>query len=260
MAGDICRDLAVIPLDELAPNTTGGLMLLQVILASLTMATGTGPMDAALEATEAPETLRAAFTVELRSQSARHVYSFDPREPRNMRWQLVSREGQDEELDAVAANWASEAAPDGRLFPDDLRACLGQTVQVNTDGHAWRVGFRHHPNFNDNEFDRWAAERLQANALLDPVGERFLRIDYTLPKAVNGPSGGKLTKYNQTYILRTEPRWGFSYVSGFAIDLEARVAFKRITRSYQADVTNVQFFFASPEAEQLYLATTSTGL
>ena len=27
----------------------------------------------------------------------------------------------------------------------DLRACLGQTVQVNTEGHAWRVGFRHHP-------------------------------------------------------------------------------------------------------------------
>lgn len=231
----------------------GRVMLLQVFLASLTMATGTGPMHAALEATEAPETLRAAFTVELSSQSARQVYAFDPREPQGQRWKLVSRQGQDEELDAVAANWASEAAPDGRLFPDDLRACLGQTVQVNTEGHAWRVGFRHHPNYNDNEFDRWAAERLQANALLDPVGERFLQIDYTLPKAVNGPSGGRLTKYNQSYILSTEPRWGFSYVSGFSIDLEARAAFRRITRSYRAEVTDVQFFFASPEAERAYL-------
>ncbi|ABI77346.1 hypothetical protein HNE_2727 [Hyphomonas neptunium ATCC 15444] len=228
-------------------------MLLHVILASLSMATGTGPMDAALEATEAPDTLRAAFTVELRSQTARHVYSFDPRDPKGARWKLLMREGHDEELDAVAANWASEPAPDGRLFPDDLRACLGQTVQVNTEGHAWRVGFRHHPNYNDNEFDRWAAERLQANALLDPVGERFLQIDYTLPKAVNVPNGGKLTRYNQTYILSTEPRWGFSYVSGFAIDLEARAAFKRITRSYQAEVTDVQFFFASPEAERAFL-------
>lgn len=235
-------------------------MLLQVIFASLTMTTGTGPMDAALEATEAPETFRAAFTVELRSQSARHVYAYDPRLPKVERWQVVAREGYDEELDAVAANWASEAAPDGRLFPDDLRACLGQTVQVNTEGHAWRVGFRHHPNYNDNEFDRWAAERLQANALLDPVGERFLQIDYTLPRAVNGPQGGKLTKYNQSYILSTEPRWGFSYVSGFTIDLEARAAFKRITRTYQAEVKDVQFFFASDEAEKLYLASRSTGL
>lgn len=235
-------------------------MILQVILASLTMTTGTGPMHAALAATEAPETFRAAFTVELRSQAARHVYTFDPRLPRAERWQLVSRQGQDGELDAVAANWASEPAPDGRLFPDDLRACLGQTVQVETTGHAWRVGFRHHPNYNDNEFDRWAAERLQAIALLDPVGERFLQIDYTLPKAVNGPSGGKLTRYNQSYILSTEPRWGFSYVSGFSIDLEARAAFKRITRRYEANVTDVQFFFASPEAEQTYLASARAGL
>lgn len=226
--------------------------MLTVFLASLTMTTGSGPMHSALEATEAPDTFRAAFTVELSSQSARQVYTFDPREPLGQRWQLVSRIGEDPELDAVAANWAQEAAPDGRLFPDDLRACLGQTVEVDTDYHAWRVRFRHHPNFNDNEFDRWAAERLQATAWLDPVGERFLRIDYALPGAVKGPSGGKLTRYNQSYILRTEPRWGFSYVSGFEIELEARAAFKRITRRYEARVTDVQFFFASEEAEHSY--------
>lgn len=230
------------------------------ILASLTMATGTGPMDAALEATEAPETFRAAFTVELTSDSARQIYQFDPRLPANRRWQLVSRQGEDPELDAVAANWAQEAAPDGRLFPDDLRACLGQTVEVNTDDHAWRVGFRHHPNYNDNEFDRWAAERLQATAWLDPVGERFLKIDYTLPKPVKGPSGGKLLHYDQSYILRTEPRWGFSYVSGFTIRLEARAALKRIKRRYEAQVTDVQFFFASEQAEEQYLAIRGTGL
>ncbi|OYW88161.1 MAG: hypothetical protein B7Z22_03005, partial [Hyphomonas sp. 32-62-5] len=109
-------------------------MILQVILASLTMTTGTGPMHAALAATEAPETFRAAFTVELRSQDARHVYSFDPRLPKAERWQLVSRQGQDEELDAVAANWASEPAPDGRLFPDDLRACLGIPAGAGREG------------------------------------------------------------------------------------------------------------------------------
>ncbi len=221
-------------------------------LMSLAMATGSGPMHAALEATEAPETLRAAFTVELVSNSSRQTYAFDPRAPAGQRWVTVFRSGNDPELDQVAASWASEVAPDSRLFPDDLRNSLGPSVEVNTDGDYWRVGFRHHPNHNDTEFDVWAAERLKATAWLDPVGERFQRIDYTLPKPVNGPSGGKLTKYEQSYMLKTEPRWGFSYVSGFTVNLEARAAFKRIERRFEAKVTDVSFFFASHAAEAEY--------
>ncbi|MBA3067644.1 MAG: hypothetical protein FP825_04070 [Hyphomonas sp.] len=226
--------------------------MLIALLISLAMATGSGPMHAALEATEAPETFRAAFTVELVSNSAQQTYSFDPRLPAGARWVTVARLGQDAELDQVAASWAAEVAPDGRLFPDDLRASLGPSVDVNTDGDAWRVSFRHHPNYNDSEFDVWAAERLKATAWLDPVGERFQRIEYTLPKPVRGPSGGKLTRYEQSYLLKTEPRWGFSYVSGFTIDLEAKAAFKRINRRFEARVTDIQFFFASPAAEAEY--------
>ncbi|MBK8196933.1 MAG: hypothetical protein IPK75_01090 [Acidobacteria bacterium] len=223
--------------------------MLIAFLMSLAMATGSGPMHAALEATEAPETLRAAFTVELASNSARQTYYFDPRLAAGARWVLVSRYGNDPELDRVAADWAAELAPDSRLFPDDLRASLGPSVDVNTDGDAWRLSFRHHPNYNDTEFDVWAAERLKATAWLDPVGERFQRIDYTLPKPVKGPSGGKLTRYDQSYELKTEPHWGFSYVSGFTVDLEARAAFKKIERRLEARVTDVTFFFASPSAE-----------
>jgi hypothetical protein len=131
-------------------------------------------------------------------------------------------------------------------------ASLGPEVEVNTDGDAWRVSFRHHPNHNDSEFDVWAAEQLRATAWLDPVGERFQRIDYALPKPVKGPSGGRLLRYEQSYELKTEPRWGFSYVSGFTIDLEARAAFKRIERRYEARVTDVYFFFASTDAETEY--------
>jgi hypothetical protein len=226
--------------------------MLFAFLVSLAMATGSGPMHAALEATEAPETLRAAFTVELESNEARHTYFFDPRLPAGSRWVALDRTGHDPELDQVAASWAAEAAPDGRLFPDDLRESLGAQVEVNTDGAAWRLNFRHHPNYNDTEFDVWAAERLAATAWLDPVGERFQRIDYSLPKPVKGPTGGKLTRYEQSYLLKTEPRWGFSYVSGFTIDLEARAAFKRIERRFEARVTDVYFFFASTDAEQAY--------
>lgn len=226
--------------------------MLFAFLVSLAMATGTGPMHAALEATEAPDTLRAAFTVELESNEARHTYFFDPRLPVGARWVVLERSGNDPELDQVAASWAAEAAPDGRLFPDDLRESLGAQVQVNTDGASWRLNFKHHPNYNDTEFDVWAAERLAATAWLDPVGERFQRIDYTLPNPVKGPSGGKLTRYEQSYLLKTEPRWGFSYVSGFTIDLEARAAFKRIERRFEARVTDVYFFFASTDAEKEY--------
>ncbi len=234
--------------------------MLIAFLISLAMATGSGPMHAALEATEAPETLRAAFTVELESNFSRQTYLFDPRLPAGARWVVVERFGHDPELDQVAASWAAEAAPDGRLFPDDLRESLGAQVDVNTDGDAWRLSFKHHPNYNDTEFDVWAAERLKATAWLDPVGERFQRIDYTLPKPVKGPSGGKLTRYEQSYELKTEPRWGFSYVSGFTIDLEARAAFKRIERRFEARVTDVYFFFASTDAEAQYDARRAAAL
>jgi hypothetical protein len=234
--------------------------MLVAFLISLAMATGSGPMHAALEATEAPETLRAAFTVELISNSSRQTYFFDPRLPAGARWVPVERQGHDPELDQVAASWAAEAAPDGRLFPDDLRESLGSQVDVNTDGDAWRLNFKHHPNYNDTEFDVWAAERLKATAWLDPVGERFQRIDYSLPKPVKGPSGGKLTRYEQSYELKTEPRWGFSYVSGFTIDLEAKAAFKRIERRFEAKVTDIYFFFASTDAEAQYDARRAAGL
>ena len=55
-------------------------------LLTFTLATGSGPMNSALEATEAPTTLRAAFTVELQSSHARRVYRFDPRKKGRDRW------------------------------------------------------------------------------------------------------------------------------------------------------------------------------
>ena len=226
-------------------------MLLAWLL-TFTLATGSGPMNSALQATEAPKTLRAAFTVELQSSHARRVYHFDPREKGDKRWQVIDWQGEDEELDAGAADWAAEPAPDGRLFPDDLRASLGPQVTVDDKGAAWKISFHHQPSMNDGEFDVWAAQRLTATAWLDPVGERFLRIDYTLPQPVSGPEGGTLTKYDQSYFLRAEPRWGMSYVSGFSIDLKARAAFRTIERRYSANIVKAEFFFASNEAQKAF--------
>jgi hypothetical protein len=242
---------------QLAPQESRNLgvseapMLLALVL-SFTLVTGSGPMDEALKATEAPNSLRAAFTVHMQSRTAQRIYRFDPRLPETERWQVIWWEGDDDELEAAAAEWAFEAAPDGRLFPDDLRVSLGRDVAVDDFEQAWRLSFRHAPSHNDGEFDVWAAERLSATAWLDPIGERFMRIDYTLPAPVRGPEGGRLTQYNQTYLLETEPRWGMSYVSSFAIDLEAKAAFRTMQRSYSARITSVEFFFANKAEEMAF--------
>ncbi len=224
------------------------------ILLSAAMTTGAGPIDSALEATEAPRTLRAAFTVELTSRKARRVFAFDPRLPEGERWRLGAADGEDGDLDEAAAAWCAEPAPDGRLFPDDLRESMGPEVEVEDLGAAWRIGFKHRPSDNDGEFDVWAAERLSANAWLEPETQRFLRIDYTLPRPVRAPEGGRLVAYDQTYYIETEPRYGVSLVTAFSIEAEGRFAFRRIRRAYSARVTEIEVFFANRAAEQEFLS------
>ena len=233
-------------------------MLLLIVIA-FPLSTSADPVDAALDKTEAPNTLRAAFTVELSSQSATRIFDYDPREPEDKRWLLISASGEDGDLDAVAAHWGAEASPDGRLFPDDLRASLGAKVNAEDLGMAWRIHFKHEPSMNDGKYDIWAAERMRASAWLDPVGDRFVRIDYSLPRPVNGPDGGKIRRYDQSYYLETEPLYGMSFVSAFTIDLEARAAFKSFRRSYSARVLQAEFFFANKQAEQAFVEMRQIG-
>lgn len=216
--------------------------------------TGAGPMDEALRATEAPDALRAAFTVEMTSAKASRTYTFDPRVPKGQRWQLVLAKGEDSDLDQAAAAWGAEIAPDGRLFPDDLRASLGKQVYVDDLGAAWRLKFQHAPSSNDNALDVWATQRLQAEAWLEPVNGNFLRIDYTLPSPVRGPNGGRLTKFEQSYLLDTEPEWGLTYISQFALKFEAKAPFRTIRQNYKAVITEATFFFASPDLEQQFVS------
>lgn len=228
-------------------------MLLTALL-SLMLSPATGPLDAALAATEAPKTLRAAFKVTLSSDEATRVFAYDPRWPRANRWRLESADGDDSLLDEVAAAWGADPAPDGRLFPDDLRASLPDRVQGQDLGGAWRIEFRHRPSANDGELDRWAIGRLDATAWLDPAQERFLRIDHELSAPTPGPNGGTLTAYRQTHYLETEPKWGLTYIARMEIDLEARAAWRTLDRSYAMQVTEIEVFFANAAAEQAYLA------
>ena len=216
--------------------------------------TGSGPMDNALRATEAPDSLRAAFTVEMTSAKASRTYAFDPREPAGEQWRLMTARGEDGDLDQAAAAWGAEIAPDGRLFPDDLRASFGDTVFVDDLGPAWRLKFHHAPSANDTALDVWATQRLQAEAWMEPLNGRFLRIDYALPRPVRGPKGGRLTKFQQSYLLDTEPVWGLTYVSQFELNFEAKAAFRTIRQNYKAVITEATFFFASPALEREFIS------
>ncbi len=227
--------------------------MLKAILFTFMLAADSGPLDEALGATESPKTLRAAFTAEIRRGDAYRVVRFDPRLAPAERWDVTESHGRDRELDEIAAHWAGEPAPDGRLFPDDVRASLSASVEAEDLGAAWRIGFRHQPSLNDGELDVWASETLAATAWLDPVAGRFIRIDHVLPEPVRGPDGGRLLRWEQTHFLETEPSYGLSFVSGFVIDFEARGGFRTITRRYSAQIVSAEFFFASAADERRFL-------
>lgn len=218
------------------------------------------PVEAALRASEAPKSVRIAFDVELRSDEAVRIFTFDPRLEAQARWQLKFAEGEDGYLDEISAAWGAEPAPDGRLFPDDLRVSLGRDVRVEDVGAAWKLSFEHVPSENDGPFDIWAAEKLRATAWLAPESGRFLRIDYSLPAPVDGPEGGRLLTYEQSYLLQDDPVYHLSLITSFQLTFEARGVFRKERRSYAMQTRNVEVFFATPEDEARFIdANRQTG-
>lgn len=213
------------------------------------------PVEAALRATEAPKSVRVAFTVELRSDVAVRIFSFDPRLDEAEQWQLDFAEGEDGYLDDISATWGGEAAPDGRIFPDDLRASLGTDLDVEDLGQAWKLRFKHTPSANDEAFDIWAADKLDATAWLSPDSGRFLRIDYTLPAPVRGPEGGRLFAYDQSYYFQNDPVYRLSLITAYTLKFVAGSALGRETQQYRMRVLSAEVFFATPEDEARFIAT-----
>ena len=223
-----------------------------VLSLTLPVIAAMGPVDTAMNAAEAPSALRAAFTVELRSTTAHRVLSYDPRQTIGDRWQLVTRAGEDATLDAVAAEWRAEAAPDGRLFADNVRANIRSNATIDDFGSAWRVRFDHTPVDASPVHNIATSNGLLGEAWIEPSAGRLMRLDYRLQAPVRQTNGSELTEYSQSYILEAEPAWGLTYIAGYQVSLALDAQGERQSHSYRATIKDASFFFANPDQEDTF--------
>jgi len=91
-----------------------------------------------------------------------------------------------------------------------------------------------------------------------PEDHRILRIDYSLPAPVRIPEGGRLRRFDQTYLLEPDPRAGLSLVTSFHVEFEAASVLRTERRAYTIQTRSVEVFFATKEAEAQFLAEQAT--
>ena len=226
-----------------------------LIAAAFLISTGRPPLDTALARSEPPTSMRAAFTAELTNGRAFREVRFDPRfSDGSQKWQVLSSEGDSQELDRAVREWGAESAPDGWLFPDDLRDSMGGIVDAQDLGSAWKIQFQHTPTENDGPLDIWAADHLVGYAWLEPVNQDILRVEYVALKPFSAPGGGTVEAYDHAYVLQRDPEYDITFVSAYTIDVQGKFLSTPMERSYRARITSVEFFFSSAVEEALFLS------
>jgi len=219
------------------------------------IATTEPPVSEALAATEAPKTLRAAFTLEVTSGEALRVIRFDPRLTGPAMWQVTDSHGRDGDLDAVLEGWSRDTSMDGLLFPDNLSERLGALVELEDAGAAWTVDFRPAITDSDTGFDIEASQHLAGRVWLDPVSQRFVRVDYESVGRFRVDGVGRIDRLTQSYVLGQEPTLDLSYVTAFELSFTAGRGPVTRSQTISARLLDVKFFFASPEALAAWQAT-----
>lgn len=229
--------------------------MLTVLTAAFLLSTAEPPIDHALDRTEPPGSVRAAFTVQLTDGEAFREVRFDPRLPKDEgRWVVEAAEGKSDDLDRAVDVWSDQTSPDGWLFADDLRQSMGRVVEVEDLGAAWKVHFEHLPSSNDGPLDIWAMQHLAGEAWLDPVTETFVRIDYTSKGPFDGPDGGRVEHYEHNYALQQDPVYGLTFIAAYKVDVQGSFLGRKFERSYRARVTSMDVFFGSPAEEALFVS------
>jgi len=119
-----------------------------ILFLFLQMSTSTGPIDSALDWTNAPNSLRAAFTVELVSDNAVRIFDFDPRQPDAEQWKLISARGEDGDLITTNNMSHPEFLVNFTMLQYDVKAhqrlCLLFNANQSASSLAWGVYHKRH--------------------------------------------------------------------------------------------------------------------
>lgn len=206
------------------------------------------PVSEALAATDAPKTLRAAFTLEVSTTEAKRVVRFDPRLTGPAMWQVENLGGKSEALDTIVMSWTENTSADAILFPDNVRERLGGFVELRDAGAAWFVDFQPLEVAGDTDFDLQTRAHLKGRIWLDPVSERFVRVDYQSVGRFQVKGLGRIDRLSQSYVFNQEPELGLTYITAFELTFTGGRG--PITRSetISARLLDVEFVFSSPEA------------
>ena len=233
--------------------------MLSAILLALQLATSIPPIEETIRATEVPDTIRASFSVQMTSDTAVRFYVYDPRMSPGTQWQMLGSSGDDPELDAAAAAWESEFAPDARLFINDLRQHLGDEAEVDDFGKAWRIKFKQEGVSGERTLGIFAAPELEASAWIEPRDNRLMRIDFRLPAPVETTDDTVIERYDQRYLMDEDEEWGFRYVGAYSLDFKAERNGLPIEQSFSAKITSAEFFFNTPEEQAKFEAERQAG-
>ncbi len=207
-------------------------------------------LTAALDLVEPPPALRASFKATLSSQIAQRTITYDPTQPGPRAFQVVSRVGQDEELDAIVAGWRAERQADVRLFADDLRMSLGAARLVDRSGQTY-LEFRHQISPNDGPVDALVSSRMIGEMALDPQSGRLRHVDYKIVKPVRLDDGTIISEYAQRYTFGYSSRFDVSYVSRYELEARGGRWGFRDSRRFSVIINDVNFSLAGDARQEL---------
>jgi hypothetical protein len=221
-------------------------MSIVAVFASAWIAAGASfpaPLESALKAAEAPVSLRAAFTATLSTETGEAVVRFDPRKPGYERWAILKGTTSPDLILAVN-EWMQEPAPDGRLFPDDLRPSIGGELDWRAIDGWWVASFRPKQSANDGEFDSWIASHLYGRAWIDPETNALSRIAYWAPRPFDAPDEGRVETLDQAWDFAYAPEFGASYAVSWRIRAEGSTALQPMRRSMTVTLSDIVLFDA----------------
>ena len=205
-------------------------------------------LDDAIAASEPPPTLRIAFLGRLQTQTAWRDIHYDARRPRGDRFSILRGEGEDAELDAIVQDWSADAAPDGRLWADQLRSRLAKGGRATRQDGRMTAWFAPATTVGDAPLDTWMASHLSGRLTLDEDARFVEQIQFTAERAID-LGGARVTEFAQVYDLDIAPIYDVAFVRRFTLQGEGWSGWRTEARVLRFELLEADFHMAT-DAEQ----------